>query len=49
MKILELMKELQHVKDGSSCPETTKLFTDSNTEEDEEDIAPCQAKIGISG
>ncbi len=50
MKIIELMKELQHTQDGSSCLESTKLFTDTtDTEEGEEDIDPCQARIGISG
>ena len=43
MKILELMKELQHVKD-SDCSEVA-----TPVKEGEEMVDPCRARIGISG
>ena len=46
MKILELMKELQHVQD-SSCLDISKQ--DCTTVSSMEDVDPCQARIGISG
>ena len=46
MKILELMKELQHLQD-SSCLDISKQ--DSTTVSLMDDVEPCQARIGISG
>ena len=46
MKILELMKELQHLQDNS-CLDISKQ--DSTAVSLMEDVEPCQARIGISG